>query len=1317
MLTIRLLGDLEVLRDGTRLELPPSKKTRALLAYLVASGRSHRRERLCELLWEVPDDPRGALRWSLSKLRALVDEPGCNRIVAERESVAFSRQGTAVDLLELRELTAQPLDVVSTERLLDAAATAGRGDFLDGFDLSNQPEFWAWCAAEREEARAAHGAVLAALVQRLAGRVAPTEVLPHARALVALDPLAEPPRAALLRLLTASARREEAETQYRSGLQLLEEAGLPAPELRRTWRELHPPRVARVPPQPDAEDASVEAGLPEARPVPIAAEERKQVTVLVAAFSELGQTDETADPELMMRRLDPLLQAMRQAGARFEGSVTGVGPEGVTAVFGVPVAHEDDAVRACYAALGMREQVRALSSGEVDLGVGLHSGEVLVRPAQAGVEAVGPVVLATICIATEAGAGEILLSAETARRAEGFIEVGMPRTARLAGREAIELLPLHGRAGPRSRWEARAARHLTPLIGRDAEIEQLRRALRRATTGRGEVVTIVGEPGMGKSRLAHEFLRAELPANWTVLETGAGAHDSGAPYLPISTLLRAWLDVGERDAPPDIERKARLKLEHQYPELRDHRPVLFSLLDLPVEDEGWRATGPGGRRRQMIEAVRAALLRESRRQPLAVLFEDLHWADEQSLAMLDALIEGIGAAPVLLLVTHRPGHHRPDWARKSFFSPVRLDPLPTETAEEFLRSLLGDDPGVREIRRTLADRAEGTPLFLEEVVRALVDNGALVGQPGTYRLARPAGLATLPSTVQAVIAARIDRLPLLAKTLLQIGAVVGRDVPLLLLRHIAPFAEDALNDTLAQLQSAEFLFETRLPPEQEFTFKHALTHEVAYSGVLHERRRALHMELVDAIETLYRDRLDEQVERLAHHALAGGVWERAAQFLLRAADKAIRRSAHLQAAEFLRRGLEAVARLPESEHKLRLELACQKAIGIAMMAAKGWAAPEVAQAYARALVLCERLGDERELFTVLRGQGQFHMIRGELRTAREIGGRCTAIAGRSGDAGFEIETHHLFWSNSFFMGDYANAEHHSDRGITLYDQHCHHGLTYLYSGHDPGVCCRCFSGLVLWQRGLADQALQRCRSALLLAEELGHPLTLAVAQWGMSYVHLFRREPEQAQIWAEREIAVCERYGLPLVLSQGAFQLGWAMAAQGRFGPGIAKMREGLASTSATGAEMGLPYFIALLGEALAAAGDLAGGLAELDRALEIAAGNGARFRISELLRLKAELLLREPSNDPGMAERLLREAITAAHEQGARLPKLRASTSLARLLPLDGRAAGSDRRKLSVLYARFTEGQATADLADARRLLALEGAAPWAADRTIRTT
>ncbi|HYG88549.1 MAG TPA: AAA family ATPase [Azospirillum sp.] len=1307
MLSIRFLGEMEVSRDGKRLELPRSKKTRGLLAYLALAGRPVRRERLCALFWEIPDDPKGALRWSLSRLRPILDEPGRTRIYATREMVAFEPGGARIDLLDVKAQAVTGFDALDIQALA-ALEREFQGEFLENLELPDCHEFQAWRVAIRDEARAFHARILAALVDRLHGD--PEAALPYARGAIRLDPINLTAHHALLRLLVAAGRKEASEEQYKIALRQLQTHGVATAPLVLAWRELRKTTPAPAPlPASDAapsgptKDLSVDGEAPGSRagssPTPAAGTvERKYVTVLVAAPSEPSAWDYDADPELIFARTEPLLNAVETAVGRFGGIVSSRTGDGITAVFGAPLAHEDDAVRACLAALAARD---ALGHGPSPglLGIGLHSGMVVVRmksdPGSSGVEAVGPVVRIAEQVQRSAAAGMIVLSHETLRRAEGFVQT-RPLDALAMGSEPLPTYVLEAQAPLRSRWQIRAARGLSRFVGRQAEVAALRRTLERAGHGRGEVVALVGEPGVGKSRLVHEFLRDAARRGWDIRETSTSPHDSQA-FLPVIRLLRDWFEVEDRDSQTAAERVEAMAREW-LSDPASHLPAILTLLDLPVADRAWATSSPQRRRHQTIEAVRALIVQRSRRRPLILVVEDLHWLDAQTQSALDAIVEGLGGLPMILLVTFRPGY-RHHWSTKTYFSSVRLDPFTEAEAEGFLDAALGPDHSLLGLKRSLALRTEGTPLFLEEAIKALADSGTLVGAPGAYRLADTQGVFDLPSSIQAIIASRIDLLPPRAKALLQVASVIGRDVPVALLRRVAGLDDQDLYASLAELQSAEFLFETRLPPELEYTFKHALTHEVAYSSVLRERRRELHVELVRTIEELFPDNLDEQVDHLARHASAGGLREKAIRYLFRAAEKAIKRSAHLQAADLLKQGLEIIAEAPETPDLLRTELGYQKALGVTMMAARGWGAREVSEAYTRARELSERIGDDRELFVAMRGQGQFHMIRGELDTARAIGERCIALFSGTGDHAVHLETNHLFWSNSFFMGDFERAAAHAARGIATYERDRDHGLTFIYSGHDPGVCCRAFSGLTLWQRGQPDTAVRRCLEALELAEGLSHPLTLALAHWALSYVHLFRREPAEARRWAEMEIAVCERYLLPLLLSQGLFQLGWALAAEGDLAAGIARMEEGLDAIQATGAEMGLPYFIALLGEAYARAGRVREGLRKVDLAQESASRHGANLQQPELLRLRGELLLMGGAPAFHAAEGCFREAMASARAQGAVLPELRATTSLVRLLRHCDPTVNT-REILEPLVARLSEGLDTPDVRDARDLL-----------------
>lgn len=1278
-LRLTVLGGLQLrLAEGDSRVHLPTRKSGALLAYLaLAPGALRSREQLAGTLWgrSAEDQARASLRQMLSTLRRTLRTDSVPIIRTDGDSVSLDTTAVDVDALQFERLAAQ-----QSPESLEAGVGLYQGALLEGFSLREEG-FDEWMAAERRRFHALALQTLSALVDQYARTDDFDRGIRTVERLLVLDPLQEWAHCTLMRLLWRSGRREAALRQYQECVQILKRELTiePAEETQRLASEIAHQRSAApsVEPRRDAPPGAAPTSDPRSTgPLPVLPAERKQLTVLCARIHD---AIDGADPEVALERTDPALKTMAEEVRRLEGTISHIGGDRLTALFGAPVAHEDHAVRACYAALSIRDAISSLAGRPLDLRIGIHSGNAVVRTigdeSSRHYEAVGPMAQLANGIDVALRPGEIGVTTETARRAEGFVEVSPLGAKSLETvRKQVELFALNARTPLRLRWEARSARELTQFVGRDAEIDRLSALLALAGPGAGQAALIVGEPGIGKSRLAHEFVHSRRVDGWTVLQSGTSSHDTGATYFPIAGLLRLWFDIGVRDRQAEALAKLHGGVEGIDRALMPALPPLCALLDLPVDDAQWPMLSPAQKRLRTLHAVHALVMRKAEVSPLVLVVEDLHWLDAGSQAVLDHLVGGLAASRVLLLFTCRP-EYRHEWFGKSNFSRLRLDPLPTANADRLLQTLLGEDQSLAALRRTLVTQTGGTPLFLEESVRALVETGALVGQVGAYRTVGTDQDLQIPSTVQAVLAARIDRLPPAAKNLLQTAAVIGKDVPLGLLQPIAGMAEESLHDTLAELQGAEFLYQTRLLPESEYTFKHALTHQVAYESVLRDRRRTVHIQLVELIETLYADRLDEQVERLAHHAFGGELWEKAILYLHRSAVRAMQRSAHQQAIQYLKRGLGIINSLPDSEQRQRGELEYQKAMGVTMMAARGWAAKEVLDAYTRARQLCEELRDERELFIALRGQGQYRMIRGESAIARGLGERCVELASRSKDVGVQIETHHLFWTNSFFMGDYRSVDLHCRKCIGLYDRHRDHELTYVYSGHDPGVCSRAFLALTQCLRGFPDQALGGCQEALELAEQFKHPLTTSLAHWAYSYVHLFRREPQAARRWAELEIAVCDEYLLPLMRSHGIFQLGWALAELGELESGIARMREGLAGNSATGAEMGSPYFSALLAEALGKAGMPDEGLEEIERALAAADRNGARFQISEMLRVKGDLLLMRSKTGVSEAEACFRDSLAAGAQQGARLPMLRSAVSLARLLL--GRGARAEARAL----------------------------------------
>jgi class 3 adenylate cyclase/tetratricopeptide (TPR) repeat protein len=659
--------------------------------------------------------------------------------------------------------------------------------------------------------------------------------------------------------------------------------------------------------------------------------ERKHVTVLFADIKGSTELIASLDPEEARQLLDPALHAMMEAVHRYEGTVNQVLGDGIMALFGAPVAHEDHAVRACYAALALQaalrryaEEVRRSHGLEMQARVGLNSGEVVVRAIgndlHMDYSAVGQTTHLAARMEQLATPGSIRLTAATLRLVEGLVQVNALGRFPVKGLpEPVEVFELIGASTIHRRLQASAARGLTRFVGRQQELAALQQALERAGTGHGQVVAVVGEAGVGKSRLVYEFVHSHHTSGWLVLESASVSYGKATSYFPVINLLKRYSHVEERDDPRTIRAKVTGQVLTLDPALQDAVPALLSLLDALPEDSPFLQLDPPQRRQRTLDALKRVILRESQVQPLLLVFEDLHWIDTETQALLDTLVESLPAVCLLLLVNYRPEYQH-GWGSKTYYTQVRLDPLPSASAEALLQALLGDDPGLEPLQRLLIARTEGNPFFLEESIRALVETGVLVGVPGAYGLAQALPTIQAPATVQAVLAARIDRLPPDEKRLLQTAAVIGMEVPCTLLQAIAELSDEALHRGLAHLQAAEFLYETRLFPARDLTFKHALTHEVAYGGLLQERRRALHARIVEALEALTGDGLSEQVERLAYHALRGEVWDKVVAYGRQAGARAMARSANREAETYVTQALEALPHLPAQRDTIALAI-------------------------------------------------------------------------------------------------------------------------------------------------------------------------------------------------------------------------------------------------------------------------------------------------------------------------------------------------------------------------------------------------------------
>jgi class 3 adenylate cyclase/tetratricopeptide (TPR) repeat protein len=985
--------------------------------------------------------------------------------------------------------------------------------------------------------------------------------------------------------------------------------------------------------------------------------ERKQVTVLFADLKGSMELLADRDPEEARKLLDPVLERMMEAVHRYEGTVNQVMGDGIMALFGAPLALEDHAVRACYAALRMQESVKRYAEEvhrtegvPIQIRVGLNSGEVVVRSIGGDLRmdysAVGQTTHLAARLEQMAMPGTVLSSPETLSLAAGYVVVKPLGPRPIKGLEApLDVYELVGAATVHSRFQAAAARGLTRFVGRAAELDQLRHALEQARTGHGQVVAVVGEPGVGKSRLYWEFTHSHRALGWRVIESGSVSYDRATNYLPVVELLRAYFEIEARDELRKIGEKVTGKLLSLDRHLEPALPALLWLLDVPVDDPTWERLDPLQRRQQILDGVKRLLLRESQVQPLIVMFEDLHWIDAETQALLDSLVESLPTARMLLLVNYRPEYQHA-WSGKTAYRQLRIDPLPATSADELLEALLGNDAALHPLKQFLIERTEGNPFFLEESVRTLVETKLLTGERGAHRLAKtPAGLAQtlqIPASAQALLAARIDRLPPEYKRLLQAASVVGTDVPFVLLQAVADEPEGNLRRGLAQLKAAEFLYETRLFPDLEYTFKHALTHEVAYGSLLAERRRDLHARIVGAIEEQCADRLDEQVERLAHHAVRGELWERAVRYVRQAGAKAFARSAHREALAYFEQALAALAQLPETRETREQAVDIRFDVRNSLFPLAEWGRIE---GYLReAEILARRLDDQRRLGWVSGYMCSHHLMTGGHATdVRTFARRVEAIGETLGDVPLQVAAQYYLVMAFYLSGDYRGTEHLCRRLM----QSLQGDRTRERFGVAtfPAVLSRAYLARTLAERGAFDEGDPHGHEAIRIAEAVDHPYSLIFACLFLGYLNSVRGELSQAARLLERAAAQGRDWNITFLNPIVMASLGHVYAWWGRIGEGVSWLQQALAAFESAGIGYFHSISVGQLGEAYLLADQVENARACCDRAVMLARQRGERGHEAWALRLLGETASHHDRRDAPTAEAHYGAAMALASE------------------------------------------------------------------------
>jgi class 3 adenylate cyclase/predicted ATPase len=1035
--------------------------------------------------------------------------------------------------------------------------------------------------------------------------------------------------------------------------------------------------------------------------------ERKTVTALFADIKGSTAMMRDLDPEEARAIVDPALKLMIDAAHRYDGYVVQSTGDGIFALFGAPVAHEDHPQRALHAAIAMRdelshrsEELKQRGPSKVAIRIGINTGEVVLRLVHIGGHTeytpVGHAANLAARMQTLAPAGGVVISEDTRRLVEGYFELRNFGPTEVKGIiEPINVYEVVGAGPARGHFELAARRGLTKFVGREREVAELKHALELVRSGHGQIVAAVAEAGTGKSRLVYEF-KAMLPGDCKVLEAYSVSHGTASAYLPVLELLYGYFCIDGTDDKAARRDKIATRLSALDPALNDTLPLLYTLIGLHEGPDPIAQMDPQIKRRRTLDAIKRIILRESLNQPTVVIFEDLHWIDTETQALLDLLADGIANARVLLLVNYRP-EYRHEWTNKTYYVQLRLDALGRESAGTMLSTLLGDSVELDPLKRMVIERTEGNPFFIEEMVQALFDQGALV-RNGAVKVARSLAQIRLPSTVQGILASRIDRLSAEQKELLQTLAVIGRESLLGLLKKVVSPTEAQLERMLGALQAGEFIYEQPAAAGIEYTFKHALTQEVAYDSLLIERRKLLHERVGQALESMFAEQLDDHLGDLAHHYRRSDNVTKAVEYLGRAGQQVMQRSAYADAINTLTAAIDLLQRLPESRERVQRELLLQLAVGQALNAVKGRAAPEVERAYTRARELCGRLGDPPELFPALLGLWLMHLVRGELRTAYELAEQLLRRAQSAHDPALLMYAQMARGTTSYWMGEFLPAREHGENAITLYDRERHRPLIFLY-GSDAGVRSLSQVASTLWQLGYPDQALKRGNEALALAQALSHPSSLAFAEIFFGALRQFRRETRAVQEATEGAIALSAEHGLTEFLSMATTMRGWAMAEQGRNEEGIAQIQEGLAASRATGAELLVTTYRCYLVEACLEAGRLDDGLNALTEALAAADEREDRICEAEMHRLKGELLLKQGDSNMSEALRCFERSIEVSRKQHAKSWELRATMSLARLLASQGRRDEA-RTMLAEIYNWFTEGFDTADLKDAKSLL-----------------
>jgi class 3 adenylate cyclase/tetratricopeptide (TPR) repeat protein len=1059
--------------------------------------------------------------------------------------------------------------------------------------------------------------------------------------------------------------------------------------------------------------------------------ERKTVTALFADIKGSTELEQDLDPEEARAIVDPALRLMIDAVRRYDGYVVQSTGDGIFALFGAPVAHEEHPQRALYAALRMQEELRRYSTRLREAGnlpiearIGVNTGEVVVRSITTGRDhaeytPIGHTTNLASRMQALAPTGSIAISEQTRKLVEGYFSLKPLGPTKVKGvSEPVNVYEVAGLGPLRTRLQRSARLGLTKFVGREREMDAMRKAADIARSGHGQIVAAIAEAGAGKSRLFSEF-KARNSSDWMMLETFSVSHGKATAYLPLNGLLCSYFKINDEDSGRSRREKVAGRLALLDPLFESMRPYLFALLGIVEGDEDNRKNwderldrldeylrhaqrkdpltqmDAGVRTQRTLDAIKRILLRESLNQPLMVMFEDLHWIDEETQVFVDLLADSIADSRILLLVNYRPeySHH---WSSKSYYTLLRLDPLGADSANEMLSALLGDTSEMAPLKRLIVAKTLGNPFFMEEMVQALFDEGTLV-RNDTVQLTCPTDTLRIPATVQAILASRIDRLPTEEKDLLQTLAVIGSQFTLTLAGEVTHLSRDELTKMLDDLQLAEFIYEQAAASEVEYYFKHALTREVAYNSILNERRKTLHERVGAALEAVYRESLDDRLAELAYHYSRSINLHKAIEFLERVATQVSHKSLYPEALEYVNHALSLLGALSPGESRTRDELELQGTKGAALMAVKGFASDEVAQAYGRARQLARELKDLDQEFSALQGLWGVRYTRGDVEGTASYAAEMMEQALQRNEPAKLQYAHYALGASLQQAGRLADARDHLEKAVKL-GREVDPQPQRLMLGPEPLVLCLTTLSDVLIGLGYPDQGLRRSYEAMTVVSRESDPFSFAMAMLFAAQAHSTRGEAKKAEEMCRDLIDLCDHHGFPFWLAAANRVLPWSIALQARWGEAIAMINNVLADSVGTeDEEQTLRNLLPLLAGANAQIGELDTAFETLARWQALREKHPFVPLDEQYYRIHGDLLLKIGSVEE--AEASLRRAIELCRSQGARSEELRATLGLARLLR-DSHRRDEARSMIAEIYNWFSEGFDTTDLKAAKALL-----------------